>query len=326
MTKKNSKNPSISVIIPTYNGVELLKQNLPAVFRSLRDKDEVVIVDDASSDPTVDWFWQQFSPKTWKKKIRGKTFTTLRGSIQLPRKKINVVLLKNRKNLRFAKAVNAGVLNSKHTIVFLLNNDVSPHAKCVEQAVPHFSDTSVFGVGCLEFEDTSTADAQNTPQLPKIVHVPRNKVVGGKNTLFFRRGLFQHARAENFSFGETGWVSGGSGFFDKKKWLSLGGFDPDYYPAYWEDIDLSYRARKRGWKVLFEPLSQVDHNHESTNKTVFGQLELLKLSWKNADLFVKKNGTIAQKIAFMAWRPYWWWHRGRHSRKVISYSNEVHLG
>ncbi len=47
--------------------------------------------------------------------------------------------------------------------------------------------------------------------------------------------------------------------FDRARFLELGGFDPLYRPFYWEDADLGYRAWKRGWSVLVEPRSQVEH-------------------------------------------------------------------
>jgi GT2 family glycosyltransferase len=86
---------------------------------------------------------------------------------------------------------------------------------------------------------------------------------------------------------------------------ALKGFDRRYYPAYWEDVDLSYQAKKRAYIVLFEPKAQVDHNHESTNQTVFGAATIRKISWRNAKKFTWKNGDIWQKISFLLWQPYW---------------------
>lgn len=118
--------------------------------------------------------------------------------------------------------------------------------------------------------------------------------------------MFIHSRAEDLRSGPTAWVSGGSGVFDKKKWLEIGGFDRLFYPAYWEDIDLSFQARKRGWKVLFEEKAVVDHNHETTNASVFGQRKMEQMSWRNANKFVWKNGDFWQKFAHILWKPYWW--------------------
>jgi GT2 family glycosyltransferase len=59
-------------------------------------------------------------------------------------------------------------------------------------------------------------------------------------------------------------ASGGAALFDREKLAQLGGFDTLYAPFYWEDVELSYRAWKRGWRVLFEPESRVRHQVSST--------------------------------------------------------------
>lgn len=52
--------------------------------------------------------------------------------------------------------------------------------------------------------------------------------------------------------------------FDREMFIALGGFDPLLSPFYWEDVELSYRAWKRGFDVLYEPHSVVDHRVSST--------------------------------------------------------------
>ena len=56
---------NISVVIPSYKGVHLFEKNLPAVFEATRNKDQVIIVDDASGkdDNTIDWFCTEFKAK-----------------------------------------------------------------------------------------------------------------------------------------------------------------------------------------------------------------------------------------------------------------------
>lgn len=264
---------AISVVIPNYNGQHLLAQNLPAVIKTLHKGDQLIVIDDASSDNSVSWLKKEFADKA-------------------DQQNIELVVLENKKNLRFGASCNKAVKAAKHRLVFLLNNDVSPHPDCVQNLVKHFADDGVFGVGCMEVEV-----------------VDGKKIYHGKNKLWFERGLFIHSKAKDMKSGPTAWVIGGSGMFDRNKWLQLGGFDKLYYPAYWEDIDLSFRARKRGWQVLFEQSAVVDHNHESTNRDVFGTQKLVNMSWRNGSKFTWKNGDVWQKIAYLLWRPYWWYQR-----------------
>ena len=70
-------------------------------------------------------------------------------------------------------------------------------------------------------------------------------------------------------------------------------------------------ARERGWKILFEPQARVDHNHETTNTSVFGQQQMEQMSWRHSQIFTWKHADLWQKIAFLLWKPYWWVQRLR---------------
>ena len=273
----------VSAVIPTYNGRRLLAKHLPAVFACLSNGDELVIVEDAGPDDTGPWTTKQFRLRAARAPIAGVNVS--RGNYTSGRKKIAVTLVVNQQNQRFGETSNRGVKVAKHPLIFLINSDVAPRKTALKYLVPYFKDQTVFAVGLLENEHGKKS---------------------GKNKLWFERGMFIHAKADNFKAGPTAWVSGGSGLYSQEKWLEIGGFDRLFYPAYWEDIDLSFQARKRGWQVLFEPKAVVDHNHETTNITVFGQRKMEQMSWRNASKFVWKNGDFWQKLAHLLWKPYWW--------------------
>lgn len=278
---------NISVVIPSYRGVHLYEKNLQSVLDCMRDQDELVVVDDASGseDNTIAWFEKKFA-------IRKQENTPVKetdfyvGEYIENKKKLRIVLLVNQKNQRFGASSNRGFAASQNELIFLINNDVAPYKDCLKYLIPHFDNEKVFAVGCLEHEK----------------HVNE---IGGRNKLWFERGMFLHSRYKDLSGGETAWASGGSAMFRKSIFEKIGGFDKLYYPAYWEDIDLSFQARKLGYSVLFEPKAEVDHNHETTNRSVFGEKKINDMSWKNAKKFTWKNGNIWQKISFILWQPYW---------------------
>jgi GT2 family glycosyltransferase len=273
----------VSAVIPAYSGRRLLQKHLPAVFACLSNGDELVVVEDTGTDDTVPWLTTQFKMKKVSPPFTG--VDTYRGKFRRGAKNIDVTVLYNQKNQRFGETSNRGVRAAKHELVFLINSDVAPRVRTLKYLKPYFNDPAVFAVGPLEVEHGKKS---------------------GKNMLWFERGMFIHSKASDWQAGPTAWVSGGSGLFDKKKWLAIGGFDKLYYPAYWEDIDLSFQARKRGWQVLFEPKAIVDHNHETTNMTVFGQRKIDQMSWRNGTKFTWKNGDFWQKLAHLLWKPYWW--------------------
>lgn len=262
--RRNLQRP-VSVVIPSFNGLELLKKNLPAVVDALRPGDEIIVADDASTDESVGWL------ESYAKKMP---------------KGIELRTVSNKKNLRFGATVNKAVKAAEHDLIFLLNNDVSPQPAVLRYLLPHFENPKMFAVGCHEREAAAGG------------------VSGGKNKLWFERGLFVHSRAGRFTTGPTAWASGGSALFDRSKWLKLGGFDSAYYPAYWEDIDVSFRARQQGWLIWFESKALVDHNHETTNTSVFGQRKLEVMSFKNSLIFLWRNGSVSQKLQHLLWLPY----------------------
>lgn len=254
----------ISVVIPNWNGRDLLERNLPQVLKACQAWKktgwEVIVVDDASTDDSLAFLKKKY-----------------------PRVKLVV----HRKNRRFAVACNSGVKTAQGEIVVLLNNDVAPQANFLEPLLRHFKDGQVFSVGCKE---RSTAAGRTFE--------------GGRGLGGFKRGFLVHWRAKDQNKTSTLWTTGGSMAVDREKWLQLGGMDSLYRPAYWEDIDLSWRARKKGWKVLFEPQSVVFHQHETTNVRAFGQKEIKVLAYKNQFLFVWKNGGLRMIFSHFFWLPY----------------------
>lgn len=282
MSKKQNR-PGVSVLIPSYMGQALLFKHLAKVLAIMRPADQLIIVDDASPDQGAS---KNYLIKKFKLKIENQNrwpAIIYKGQWQ----GMEIILAINQKNLRFGETVNLGFKLAKQRLVFLINNDVAPNSDVLEYLIPHFSDKKMFAVTCLE---------KNGEQ---------KKDWAGKNQLHFEQGIFKHNKAADFKTGPTAWASGGSSLIDRDKFLQLGGFDKRFKPAYWEDIDLSFQARKRGWQVLFDSQAVVEHHHETTNQGVFGQEKIKRMSWKNAKKFTKKNADFWQKIAYCLWRPYW---------------------
>ncbi|PIU72010.1 hypothetical protein COS80_00105, partial [Candidatus Woesebacteria bacterium CG06_land_8_20_14_3_00_39_27] len=98
---------------------------------------------------------------------------------------------------------------------------------------------------------------------------------------------------ESDSFHESFYVSGGSGVFRRSFWMSLGGMDEKLFsPFYWEDIDICYRAAKRGYQILWDPESLVIHKHESTISKL-SKKYVARVRERNQLLFIWKNITSA---------------------------------
>lgn len=236
--------PSVSVVIPNWNGVYLMKKHLPKVIAAVAGA-QIIVTDDASVDGSVEWLRKNF-PK--------------------------VTVVANIDRQGFAGNVNRGVARATGDIVILLNTDVEPEIGFLAPLLKHFSDKSVFAVACLEKS------------------YERNGIVlRGRGEARWRKGLFVHSRGD-VDKTDTAWVSGGSGAFRRSIWDELGGMDPLFNPFYWEDIDMSYRALKAGYRLVFEPKSVIGHFHEQGKiKSEFSSKDVKRIAYRNQFTFIWKN-------------------------------------
>lgn len=265
---------NLSIVIPNYNGQDLLKRNLPKVFEAVslykKGNVEIIVTDDCSTDSSLD------------------VLDSLRAKIKSAFPSIELRIIKNKKNLGFSSNVDKGVSQANGEILILLNTDVIPQKNFLEPLLRNFGDEKVFAVGCM---DKSIENG-------KIV--PRGRGIGE-----WKRGFLVHARGE-VDKSSTLWVNGGSGAFRKSIWDKLGGFNKLYDPFYWEDIDLSYRALKSGYKILFEPKGIVVHEHEKgAIKSTYSDTKIKTIAYRNQIIFVWKNITdFSLLLNHLFWLPY----------------------
>ena len=235
---------NVSIVIPNFNGEDLLRKNLPKVLAASQNPKnavaEIIVVDDCSQDDSV--------------KLLKKDFPSVR-------------VIRHRVNRGFSAAVNTGVRSARSALVCLLNTDVLPSKDFLVKVLKHFGDQKVFAVSLSE-EGYSWAKG------------------------FFQEGFVEHepgprTKRAHFTF----WVSGGSGVFRRSYWLKLKGMDEELFsPFYWEDVDLSYRAAKRGWKLLWEPDSLVKHKHQGTIGK-WPKKKRQRIEERNQLIFIWKNIT-----------------------------------
>jgi len=198
--------------------------------------------------------------------------------------KIKIIEKKNHEG--YASTVNAGVLIAQGDIVVLLNTDIEPEKYFLKPLLSHFSDPNVFAVGCM---DKSMENGK--------------VVLRGRGIGRWDKGFYIHKRGE-VDKTDTTWVSGGSGAFRRSMWNELGGMDEIFDPFYWEDIDLSYRATKKGYEVIFEPKSIVRHYHEEGNiKKEFTKEEIERIAFRNQYIFVWKHASGLQFLLHLLWNP-----------------------
>jgi len=242
---------SVSIIIPNWNGIDLLKKHLPVVIKNSGNA-KIIIMDDNSTDQSVSYIHTHFP---------------------------DVSVIRKQVHEGFSSTVNKGVKEAKSDIVVLLNTDIEPEKGYLEPLLSRFSDNHVFAVGCL---DKSMEHG--------------NIVLRGRGIGWWEKGFYIHKRGD-VGKSDTAWVSGGSGAFRRSMWNILGGMDELFNPFYWEDIDLSYRAVKNGYRILFEPKSIVCHYHEEGMiKSQYTPSQIQQIAYRNQFLFIWKNFGSAENL------------------------------
>ena len=179
----------------------------------------------------------------------------------------SVRLIRHKINRGFSAAVNTGVRSAKGDLILLINTDVLPEKDFLVSVLPRFDDPKMFAISLHE------------------------RGMGYAKGAFYD-GYIQLAPGEESSkFQNSFYVSGGSGVFSRVHWVSLGGMDEKLLsPFYWEDIDLCYRAAKRGLILGWEPGGIVEHHHESTISK-FPKSYVQRVRERNQLLCIWKNIT-----------------------------------
>jgi GT2 family glycosyltransferase len=156
--------------------------------------------------------------------------------------------------------------------VILLNNDVEVDRGFVEPLVEHLYCDDVFAV------------------VARILLCDRTTPQGSRASGGFHRGLWYYHQLPDVDRVTTTFFVPNQSAYSRRKYCELGGFDSNFWPLYHEDIELSYRAWRRGWRILYEPRSVIYHfggqtrsaKGEAWHRQVVTQNTFL-FQWKNID-------------------------------------------
>lgn len=259
----------IDIIIPNYNGAHLISENLPKVLRSLEGySGKVIIVDDGSKQEDTQ---------------------ALREVVRENNEGKKVELVEHPINKGFSSAVNTGVKSSTADYVVLLNSDVIPRKDFLGPLIEEIEkDELIFGIGCMD----ESIEGEK-------------KILRGRGQARWSKGMLLHSRGETDK-SDTFWISGGSSIFRRELYMKLKGMDEIYNPFYWEDIDLSYRAQKSGYKISFNNKSIVEHLHEKgAIKKNFKKNKVTTVVYRNQFTFLWKNITDTKLlVSHIIYLPY----------------------
>lgn len=234
-------------LVLNYNGRHHLERCLPSLLRaagSVPGGCPVVVVDNCSTDGSIDWLRLEF-----------------------PQVEARVA-----KRNDYLFSLNEAIVSRTEDVVVVLNNDLHFHENFICALLPHFIDKTLFAATAKVMDWEGTC-------------VTMGLRIGEIKRFWFYNRLHHNTSQCSIALDAGGACAG----YRRSMFLELGGFDPLYYPAYWEDADLSYRAWLRGLKIVFEPASIVYHRSGGTWREANRYRRVLRLNRRNEVLFTTKN-------------------------------------
>ena len=253
----------VSIIIPVYNQLRFTQSCLASIQDNQADQSlEVIVVDDSSTDGTEE------------------TLPRIPG----------LVYLRNEENVGFVASCNRGAAKARGNYLVFLNNDTVVTAGWLSALRETF-----------QFEPHAGLVGS------KLIYPDgRLQEAGGiiwRDGSGWNRGKFDDPRKPEYNFlCEVDYCSAACLMLPKSLFQRIGGFDSRYVPAYYEDTDLAFKVRAAGFKVLYQPLSEVFHfegatggtdistgtkKHQEINRKAFAA------KWKEALATKPANGDVA---------------------------------
>jgi len=245
----------LSVIIVNWNRKDLLLNCLSSVFKNISGLSfEVIVVDNGSDD----------------------------GSPSAVREKYpEVILIENRENLGFAKANNIAFRIMKGRYALLLNNDCILKKGSVEALYRFMEENPDVGICCGQLLNPDGSKQNSFSSFPNLLFYLTNESL--MKILFPKR--FPSKYIDYRSPIEVDSCIGACMMIRKEALDSVGYFDEDYF-FFFEETDLAYRMKKKGWKVFFVPSAQIYHLQ---GKTVGSGSGARILFYRSRYTFLKKH-------------------------------------
>ncbi len=242
--------PTIALIVLNYNGKHFLGPCLASITRQTLAPDELILVDNGSTDGSQDWITANY-----------------------PQAK----LVEMGYNSGFSIAMNRGVAESSSDFLALLNNDTECEPQWLEQLAGALSQHPEIGFCAsrmLIFQHRDLIDAAGD--------VFTTAAFAGK------RGWLQSERDMKFDKRERVFgACAGAAMYRKVIFEEVGGFDDDFF-AYQEDTDLSLRLQLAGYPCLYVPEAVVYHHVGGTSKKQKYGFSI-RLEQRNQILLLVKN-------------------------------------
>jgi GT2 family glycosyltransferase len=215
-----------SLIVLNWNGKELLARCLPSLCALDYPNYEVILVDNGSTDGSVEYVISEFP---------------------------GISVIENERNLGYAGGMNVGIAQSKGDVVVLLNNDVIVRQDWLAELVGAMVTDERIGVaGCKIF----LADGKTLQHAGGLISYPL--------ALADHYGYGQPDTGAYEVLANVDYVTSAAMAIRRAVLAEVGYLDDGFFPIYYDDVDICYRARAAGWRVVYVPTSVLIHLESAT--------------------------------------------------------------
>jgi len=300
----------VSIILVNWNTRELLRNCINSLYRNMRNSSfEIIVVDNASSDGSVDMLKLEF------------------GDVQV---------IANSENRGFATANNQGMLTSKGRYILLLNSDTIVLDASIDKAVAFadsYKDAAVVGCRVLNADRTLQPTCFMFPSILNMLLsvsylyklFPSSRFFGRERMTWWKRGDIRKVDV----------VTGCFMLVRCEAIEEVGMLDERFF-MYAEETDWCYRFKQSGWKIMFTPASTIIHLGGQSSRKVRAEmlirlrLSILQFINKHHDWLTYKTACLLTLLFFAFRIPVWFFvslfgmHRKKEAVvKLRAYTNGI---
>lgn len=223
-----SQTPRVSVIVPSLDGRDLLAECLPSLAAQSypRDRFEVVVVDNGSTDGTPEWLAAEYP---------------------------DVVMVRLEENLGFAEGSNRGAGVARGEFLVFLNNDMVADRRLLEELVRCATGADAADCVAARILDRSGQEVEFGGASVSVFGF-------GSQRSSWQPGFREAGDRQPLPF-----ACGGAMLIRAELFRGMGGFDAGYF-AYYEDVDLGWRLGLAGHRIVYARAAEVRHRRHATGE------------------------------------------------------------
>lgn len=223
---RNMDFPEVTIAVLNYNGKKHIHRCLDSIFKMDYPRFKVIVIDNASSDGSLDSVKERYP---------------------------QVEIIKYDRNHGFAKAYNIGLQKIEDEFMVLMNNDVTVEPEWLRRLMPYIVNNR---------EVSAVTPKMLFVQDRKEINAAGGKCdIYGSG---WNRGNGETDNGQYEKVEEVFYANCAAIVISKSAWEDIGSFDEEYF-LYGEDLDWCWRARLKGYRIFYVPSSRIYHEWHASN-------------------------------------------------------------